>query len=84
MRIYTLVIKCGDKYPMEPPQLKFISKINMDCVNKTTGYVEPSKFDILKNWKHEFSIEYVLTALRMSMSSTTNKKLPQPPEGTNF
>ncbi len=84
MRIYTLSIKCGEKYPMEPPQVKFISKINLGCVNKSTGYVEPGKLEILKHWKHDCNIEFVLTALRQEMSSGTNRKLPQPPEGTDF
>ena len=84
MRIYTLAIKCGDKYPVQPPQIRFISKINMSCVNQANGIVEPAKLDILKNWKPTYNIEMVLTALRQEMASGASKKLSQPPEGTNF
>ncbi len=84
MRIYMLTLKCGEKYPYEPPQVKFLSKINLNCVNKSTGVVEPSKLDVLKNWKPQYNLEMTLTAIRQEMASPANKKLPQPPEGTTF
>ena len=38
-RIYELSLICGDDYPDQPPKIKFINKINMACVNQTTGWV---------------------------------------------
>ena len=32
-------MNCDDNYPQQPPKIKFISKINMGCVNQTTGWV---------------------------------------------
>lgn len=38
-RIYTLKIHCGDDYPDVPPNVTFVSKINLPCVNSRDGKV---------------------------------------------
>lgn len=38
-RMYSVKIECGDRYPDEAPLAKFISRINMNCINSSTGVV---------------------------------------------
>lgn len=82
-RIYSLTIICGENYPDQPPKVKFISKINLPCVD-SSGNVMPDKFDALKNWKRTYTMETVLLELRKTMASLANKKLPQPSEGSTY
>ncbi|KAH3903430.1 probable Ubiquitin-conjugating enzyme variant MMS2 [Saccharomycodes ludwigii] len=83
-RIYFLSIKCGDNYPDQPPEIKFISKINLPCVNAENGQVSANEFHTLKNWKRSYTMETLLLDLRKEMSTAANKKLPQPAEGSTF
>lgn len=80
-RIYSLRLHCGDKYPNEPPQVQFLSKINLPCVGPT-GRVE--KLGCLTNWKRTFTLETVLAELRKEMALPGNKKLAQPQEGSFY
>ncbi|GIZ40531.1 hypothetical protein CKM354_000386500 [Cercospora kikuchii] len=83
-RIYSLKIVCGDKYPDEPPEVTFISKINLPCVDAQTGKVNLSAIRSLSTWKRDFTMETILIEIRRFMGTPENKKIPQPPEGTNF
>lgn len=38
-RIYSLRIECGPNYPDEPPNIWFLTKINLPSVNQQTGKV---------------------------------------------
>lgn len=63
-RIYCLSLEAGPEYPNNPPSVKFLSKINIPCVNSTTGIVDPSKVPCLANWKRSYTMENVLLDLR--------------------
>lgn len=81
-RIYFLQIECGPQYPQVAPKVKFTSKINLPCVNQNNGLIETSKFPLFAQWKNEYTMEKILIALKNEM--TTNKKLSQPADGSQF
>jgi len=82
-RIYSLKIFCGDDYPIAPPILQFVSRINLPSVNAHNGRVESNRLSCLANWKSSYTLETVLMELRREMA-TVGRKLPQPPEESNF
>lgn len=63
-RIYSLSLEAGPRYPSEPPTVKFISKVNLPCVNQTSGLVEKSKVSCLSHWKRSYTMETVLLEIR--------------------
>ncbi|KAG4300949.1 hypothetical protein PCANB_002590 [Pneumocystis canis] len=83
-RIYSLRIYCDETYPDTPPIIHFMSKINLPCVNSQTGRVESTQLSCLSNWHRDHTLETVLMELRREMALPNNKRLPQPPEGTQF
>ena len=81
-RFFSLKIVCGPNYPFHPPIVHFVSKINLPCVNQTTGAVDPSKLSILKNWNQNTKIIDILKSVQDEMKA--NPKLSQPPEGATY
>ncbi|EMD00964.1 hypothetical protein BAUCODRAFT_61103 [Baudoinia panamericana UAMH 10762] len=83
-RIYSLKIHCGSEYPDMPPEVTFISKVNLPCVDQRNGKVDLTKLPSIANWKRDFTMETILIEIRRFMAAPANKKIPQPAEGTNF
>ncbi|ORZ32866.1 ubiquitin-conjugating enzyme/RWD-like protein [Catenaria anguillulae PL171] len=83
-RIYSLKIHCDANYPDSPPTVSFVSKVNLPCVNPTTGRVEASRLPCLSRWERNCTLETVLSEIRREMAAPNNKKLVQPPEGSTF
>ena len=81
-RFYSLKIVVGPNYPLQPPQIKFESKINLPSVNKSTGEVEPKTFPILAKWNPSIKIMDVMQELLKEMKA--NPKLDQPKDGDRF
>ena len=38
-QIYTTSIMCDDHYPDAPPTIRFITRVNLTCVNPNNGLV---------------------------------------------
>lgn len=51
--MYSLKIECGTRYPDDPPTARFISRINMNCVNSQTGLVSIKICILLNYLKYE-------------------------------
>eukprot|EP01002_Notosolenus_urceolatus_P014648 NODE_6340_length_635_cov_9.592150_g5399_i0.p1 GENE.NODE_6340_length_635_cov_9.592150_g5399_i0~~NODE_6340_length_635_cov_9.592150_g5399_i0.p1 ORF type:complete len:138 (-),score=22.89 NODE_6340_length_635_cov_9.592150_g5399_i0:97-510(-) len=83
-RIYFLSIFVDDNYPKRPPTVRFTSKINMPSSIKPDGSVDPSKLPVLANWHSEYTMERILSEIRRDMASPSNRRLAQPPEGSNY
>eukprot|EP00543_Licmophora_paradoxa_P003962 CAMPEP_0202445388 /NCGR_PEP_ID=MMETSP1360-20130828/4221_1 /ASSEMBLY_ACC=CAM_ASM_000848 /TAXON_ID=515479 /ORGANISM="Licmophora paradoxa, Strain CCMP2313" /LENGTH=146 /DNA_ID=CAMNT_0049061639 /DNA_START=41 /DNA_END=481 /DNA_ORIENTATION=+ len=83
-RFYELKIRCPEKYPAVPPDVRFVSRINMTCVDSKTGVVNSNKVPAMRNWTRNMGIEQILISLRTEMCSDQNRRLRQPAEGTTF
>jgi len=84
-QFYELRIFCPDGYPAVPPKVRFVSRININCVNQTDGEVIHAKLPATKNWNRNSSIEQVLLSLRSEMyCDIVQRRMRQPAEGTTF
>lgn len=81
-RIYQLKIHCGASYPCQPPTVRFINKLNMKEVG-ANGMVS-TKDTMLVKWQESFRIHNILSELRKLMTTTENRKKPQPPENSVY
>ena len=83
-RLYSIAIYCGPNYPNEAPRVKFLTRINLSCVNPQNGNIDPNSFRILGNWNPSYSMEVILVELRKEMNTAANKRLAQPNEGSTY
>ncbi|CAN0117269.1 unnamed protein product, partial [Ectocarpus sp. 13 AM-2016] len=58
-RLYTLRIHCGEEYPDRCPVVRFVSKLNMGCVDQRSGEVFRNKLPVLAQWNRNYGIEQV-------------------------
>jgi ubiquitin-conjugating enzyme E2 variant len=77
-RIYNLRIKCGPRYPDQPPSVQFVQKINMPGVDPQTGQVSHSV--IMKSWNRNNTMYDYLAAIRQAMIAVAKVKQPGPDE----
>lgn len=83
-RFYELRLHCPDSYPAGPPNVRFVSKLNMNCVDSKSGVVNLNKLSALRNWNRNMGLEQVLQSIRMEMCSDQNRRLRQPADGVTF
>ena len=83
-RFYEVKIHCGEDYPASPPEVRFVSKVNMSCIDSKTGKVNRQKLPVMRSWNRNKGIEDVLVGIRREMASDSNRRTKQPPEGSTF
>jgi len=83
-RMYSLKMECAERYPDDPPLIRFLTRINMNCVNTASGVVDSRQVPILSRWSRDYTLKTVLQELRRLMTAKDNIKLSQPPEGSTF
>lgn len=76
-RFYSLRMSCGENYPVQPPIVRFVNRINLPSVD-SNGLVNVNS---LLPWSRDKSIESILVALKNQMTSSACRKLSQPSEG---
>ena len=78
--IFNVKISCGPQYPDKPPTVKFVEKINMECVDGSGNVT--TKLPILAQWKRDYGIKEILYQLHELMVPAS--KLKQPAAGTLY
>ncbi|KAL8566312.1 hypothetical protein ACOMHN_050430 [Nucella lapillus] len=80
-RIYNLTMRCGSDYPDKEPEVRFKTKVNLNCV-EDRGRVNFSKIGL--TWNRQMRLQTVLQQIRFYMMAKESLKLCQPAEGSEF
>eukprot|EP00640_Fibrocapsa_japonica_P007757 CAMPEP_0113941150 /NCGR_PEP_ID=MMETSP1339-20121228/7135_1 /TAXON_ID=94617 /ORGANISM="Fibrocapsa japonica" /LENGTH=154 /DNA_ID=CAMNT_0000945215 /DNA_START=33 /DNA_END=498 /DNA_ORIENTATION=- /assembly_acc=CAM_ASM_000762 len=64
-RIYELHIHCGDNYPDQVPDVRFVSKINMTCVDQNNGRVNRADYRLLASGTGKWELRIFLLQSEM-------------------
>ncbi|KAJ1459950.1 ubiquitin-conjugating enzyme/RWD-like protein [Pelagophyceae sp. CCMP2097] len=78
-RFFQLKIICGPRYPHVPPEVHFISQINLPCVDSSNGKVNMPA--IIPSWKYDKKIKDVLDVLKAHCDRAPRN---QPAEGLEW
>ena len=54
-RIYNLSLFVSDEYPYRPPQVRFLTRVNLPCV-EANGVVNPARLPILAQWRPDYDL----------------------------
>lgn len=82
-RFYEIRITAGPEYPLKPPVVRFVSRVNLQFVNQGTGMVE-QQLPQLAGWNRNMKLLDIVLGLKNSMTNAHNRRLPQPPDGSSF
>jgi ubiquitin-conjugating enzyme E2 variant len=72
-------LKCGPRYPDQPPHVQFINKIVMSGVDMNNGVVNYSAISG-KAWNRQVTMYDYLCRLREAMVNAAKTKQPNPEE----
>lgn len=76
-RMYSVKIECGQHYPDDAPSAKFISRINMNCINTSTGVVRIKNGQkLLHHSRYHYKIYYSDEPESANLGEILNEKLP--------
>eukprot|EP01047_Picozoa_sp_COSAG01_P017620 COSAG01_NODE_937_length_12628_cov_12.665257_4_plen_192_part_00 len=81
LRPCRVTIVAGPNYPTVPPEVRFQTKVNLPCVDKTGKVVGT---DVQKNWRYGNKILDVMKDVKAAMASPKNRKLKQPGESETY
>ena len=75
-RIYRIAIRCGAAYPDQPPEVRFVNKINMPHVDQSTGRVDVRAFCPGGSWRRDMTMMTVLREIFKAMAPAAKTSQP--------